>query len=597
MSGRGSRVRFPAASEVGELAAPVPAIGPIVFTRTFGGVGRTVDLSDLPCPKLVRPLAAALASIGGDEGTVRTWSPGFAQLVAQLRAFITFAAAVLGQPGAGLAEVTPQLMDGFEAELAKRFGAGGMQVGVFMRTVVRLMRMAGEQDPRALPVSLQARLCYSASEPCVKSSPLDAYPLPALDAINAAALADVRAIAGRIDAGRRAAAGGSDPRVAGWSARQNVLWHVQARGPLTAGQMAGLRLDRHRHGGMRELNTALFIGPHDLVPFAVAVICATGLEPECVKGLRAECLSSPGRGFASLAYDKKRAHTRTAKTMRVRDGGPSSAGGLIRLAARLTGPARQATGSQHLWVGACDEGLSEFFSAGHQMNTQVLAWMARHRLGELIDYGGGPVRLDLRRLRKSVKSRQYLASGGVLDDFTSGHSKSVAAAHYADIGAHREIHEQAVEAGLRQALEVALPPPVVLPAGTPPPEPATPAQIQAAASADTDVFLASCTGFDNSPFARDAGKPCPVPMWGCLECPNAVFTDRHLPSLVDFGAFLDRQRETLTQPVWNARYGLAHQRLTTGVLSAFPQSQLDLARSAAHDGPATLPAQFLEQLT
>ena len=33
--------------------------------------------------------------------------------------------------------------------------------------------------------------------------------------------------------------------------------------------------------------------------------------------------------------------------------------------------------------------------------------------------------------------------------------------------------------------------------------------------------------------------------WGCLECPNAVFTERHLPSLTAFAAFLEDQRGEL----------------------------------------------------
>ena len=74
---RGRKVRFDAAGGAGEPPEPVPAIGPVVFTVVFGGTGKVVDLSDLPCPRLVRPLAAALASISGDHGTVRTCRPGF----------------------------------------------------------------------------------------------------------------------------------------------------------------------------------------------------------------------------------------------------------------------------------------------------------------------------------------------------------------------------------------------------------------------------------------------------------------------------------------------------------------------------------------
>ena len=145
--------------------------------------------------------------------------------------------------------------------------------------------------------------------------------------------------------------------------------------------------------------------------------------------------------------------------MRVRGGNAVTPAGLIQLAIRLTQPARDHAASTALWVGAGDDGLRAYFDQGHQMNTQVQAWMARHRLDQQTDYGGGQVRLDLRRLRKTVKSGKYLAAGGVLDDFTAGHSRPVAASRYASIGAHREIHERAVEAGLEQALAVALPPP------------------------------------------------------------------------------------------------------------------------------------------
>src|SRR6266446_3777084 len=128
-------------------------------------------------------------------------------------------------------------------------------------------------------------------------------------------------------AGRALAATGSDPGQAGWSDRRNVLWHIAANGPLAAAQ----QLQDRRHvvrcapGGIEGFNTQVFLGPPDMVPFLVALICVTGLEPECAKGLKAGCLSSPARGFVTLAYDKKRAHVGTRKTMRVRDGGANSA--------------------------------------------------------------------------------------------------------------------------------------------------------------------------------------------------------------------------------------------------------------------------------
>ena len=455
-------------------------------------------------------------------------------------------------------------------------------VGVYLATVVRLMRLAAQDGSSALSVELQARLSYAATERCEPSVPLDAYPLPVLAAVRDAALADVRSITARLDAGRALAATGHDPQAAGWHARENVLWHVLEHGPLTASRMRELGWHGNRHGGARELNDDLFLGVNDLVPFLVAVICLTGLEPECAKGLRGDCLSSPSGGFWTLAYDKPRAHTGTGKTMRVRGGNAVTPAGLIQLAIRLTHRPGTPSAAPRCGSAAGDDGLRAYFDQGHQMNTQVQAWMIRHQLDQLTDYGGGRVRLDLRRLRKTVKSGKYLAAGGVLDDFTAGHSRPVAASRYANIGAHREIHERAVEAGLEQALAVALPPPAVIPRGTEPPGMLTSAQLRRS----PERPAATCSSprapsFNDSPFARKPGGPCPVAVWGCLECPNAVFADRHLPSLVAFAGFLQDQREVLSETEWAARYGLSWQRLADGVFPAFPPEQLEAARTTA----------------
>ncbi|MGH9065190.1 MAG: hypothetical protein ACRD0L_14710 [Acidimicrobiales bacterium] len=602
-------MRFPTAGEVLEPIPPVPTVGPVVFTLRFRGIERAFDCSDLPCPKLVRPLASALASIGGDEATVRTLSPDFAQMVRHLGELIRFvdAHAGAGAGGAerfGLGDLSPAILDAFEADLVARYGTMGKRVQVFMATAVRLLRLAGEADPEALSAPMQARLGYSTTLARHYGTPLDAYPIPVLEATQQAALGDVRAIRERIDAGRARAATGADPAGAGWSARENALWHLTHHGPLPPEQFRALHKLRCAPGGIGALNAEVFLTTADLVAFLVALICSSGLEPDCAKGLRAECLSSPSGGFVTLGYQKRRAHARTAKAMRVRDGGLMTPGGLIRLATRLTDPARQAISTDALWVGVGDGGLRAFFDTGYEMTHQVQVWAGRHRLADLVDRDGQGVRLDLRRLRKTVKSAAYLRSGGVLDDFATGHTKQVAASRYADIDAHAELHDQAVEAGLRQALETALSPPVVATgAGTALPVPGATAlplnsaQAQAAATAAQDVFLAACSGFYDSPFARSPGAACPVAVWGCLECPNAVFTERHLPSLTSFARFLDDQRDELAGPEWRARYGLAHDRLTTGVLPAFSPDQLGQAGApSAADAASSLPARLLEAL-
>jgi hypothetical protein len=556
---RGRKVRFEAADGGTEPAETVTAIGPVVFTVVFGGSPVTTDLSDLPCPRLVRPLASALASISGDHGTVRTLSPDFRQKVRHLREFTCFAAGRLDTAhggAAGLGDLTAELLEDFEAGLISRYGTASTHVHGFMATVIRLVKLAEQAAPGTLTVAVQARLSYSTSLPARRGRPLNAYPVPVLEAIQHAALDDTRMI-------REHAAAGHD------SGRPVHLTAAQS------------------------------------VPLLVALICLTGLEPECAKGLRAGCLSSPSAsGFVTLAYTKKRAHARTSKTMRVRTGGITTPAGLISLVIRLTAQARQAAGGDALWTGAGHDGLRAWFDTGYELTSHLRAWAARHGLDQLDDYGGGKVRLDLRRLRKSVKSRRYLHTGGILDDFTAGHTKAVAARHYAGIDAHNDVHDRAVEDGLVQALHAALPDPVTAtpdgePAGLPggPVSLLTPAQQHAAASGEQDVFLASCSGFHASPFARTPGEGCPVAAWGCLECPNAVFTERHLPSLTAFAAFTEAQREELDSAQWQARYGTAHHRLTTGIFPAFTPAQHAAARHGSASSVAGLPARLLEILT
>lgn len=583
----------------------MPTIGPLVLSLIFDGRQRRVDLSDLPCPRLVRALARELAGIGGQDGTVREWD-GFRQMVRHLRAFVEFAAvAEPGRPGElGVDDLEPELLDAWEAKLVADYSPDSGEPHVAMRTVVRLLRLAGQARPDMLSVHMQARVAFAtrtAFQP--RQQPLDAYPLPVLEAIQAAALADVRTIRDRITNGERLAAAGAHPQAAGWARLENVLWHIARHGPLTR-EHRRVRAVRSRPGGLGAFNAHLFLTAADLVPFIVLLICQTGLEPECAKGLRADCLVNPARGFVSLAYVKKRARNASHKTIRVSDGGALHfPGGLIRLALRLTARGRRVADTDALWTDVRRDGVHASFGTAGSFGRRCAEWTAQHGLDKLTDRGGVPVRLDLRRLRKTYKSRQYLQAAGVLDDFTTGHSKQVAAAHYADIDAHRELHEQAIEAGLSQALEVALPPPVVVDEqGRQLGDEAavlTPAQVSAALSEQSDVFLASCTDFYASPFARRKGDGCPVAIWGCLECPNAVYTTRHLPSLLSFTDFLHAQREDLSEAEWRARYGLAFDRITTGITPKFTTEQITTARliAEANGDQARVPAQILEHTT
>src|SRR5260370_645581 len=78
--------------------------------------------------------------------------------------------------------------------LTSRYGPRGSQVQRSMAPVIRLLKLAGQADPGALPAAVQARLRYTAPLPARRGRPLSAYPMPVLEAIQRAALADARLI-------------------------------------------------------------------------------------------------------------------------------------------------------------------------------------------------------------------------------------------------------------------------------------------------------------------------------------------------------------------------------------------------------------------
>ena len=105
---------------------------------------------------------------------------------------------------------------------------------------------------------------------------------------------------------------------------------------------------------------------------------------------------------------------------------------------------------------------------------------------------------------------------------------------------------------------------------------------------DQDVWLARCGGFYESPFA-EAGNPCPTPFWGCLECENAVITERKLPALIAFQSFMADQRAALNADEWSIKFGRPWHRITNQILPAFAPPTVEAARSQIEgEGPTLL---------
>lgn len=601
------RTRFTSATPAPAPADPVPVLGPVVFRVRFGEAEEHVDLSDLPCPRLARALGQAIVAVTPPKAVVgnRVVS-NFRSLVVRVRDFLRFAVAVMPERGEDidLDDLDSGLVDAYEERLTDHYGPSSGSASVAMWQIVRLLRQVNQAHPGRFDVDLRSRIAYSMSERRATGKPLDAYPVPVFEAFETAARAEVARIRDRILAGERLAAAGRNPEIHGWGRLENILWFINEHGPLTAAyrNIRGVAAN----GYVRGVNSHLYLSRRDLLSFHVLLACQTGMEPEAIKDLKVGCLTNAARGFVSVQYYKRRAGGDPHKSMRIRDGGNlRSPGGVLRLAMRLTKRARELGEYDDLWVSiSCATN-----ALGPASGARVLlsAWdrgrfLVEHGFDAMHDRGGKPVNLDLRRLRKSFKSKQYLQSGGVLPDFAAGHTREVAGRHYADIGAHEEIHDQAVEAGLSEALAVHQRPPVVLDEeggrlddGS---QEVPPEAVRDALSGATDVWLSSCRNFFDSPYSLKKGAACPVPPWVCLECPNAVFTTRHLPAVLSVLGTIEAQREEFSTAEWTARFAVAHERITKGVLARFSALQIATAQAIAEaDGPRlALPASFLETL-
>jgi hypothetical protein len=618
----GRRGRFAVFADEPPNAAQLrlPEAGRLVFSLTLKGVAGRIDATGWPCPRLARTFNEVL--VREATGKDLSWH-SVKSIRTSLARFVRMIARVVGAD-ADVADLEAFHVDLFEKELLAEGQAaphtgprrtdGSGNAAVKISHVVRVLRLLHDADPAGFDAELAERIKYTTVASRRATKPVDAYPPAVFEAIKNAATADIRAIQRRILAGEELTTTGSDPRrkmpgqrgrmISGWNHVNNVLWFIDTFGPVGVDVIGATLRSKAKLGGLQDLHARIYLTVTDVVPFLVLLICLTGLEPECAKTLRRDCLSSPARGYVSLRYVKRRSGgSEAVETMRIADGGGlHHPGGLIRLALRLTERARRHTGWDTLWVTYGYRGLARPFhgvNSGHA-RTQIEEWQRRHGLDKLTDTSGEPVRLDLRRLRKTYKSQQYLKATGILADFAQGHSARVAASHYADIPIHDDVHDQAVQAGLREALAAALPHPTVVDddgtvLSNPEGEELPPATVDAALSGESDVFLASCRDFHDTPFASK-GRPCPVPLWGCVECPNAVFTTRHLPQLLTFLDFIETQREELPAGEWIARYATAWERIVHGVRDKFRPDQITTARAIAEADRARLilPPQFFE---
>ncbi|MFB0627598.1 hypothetical protein [Streptomyces sp. AB3(2024)] len=594
-----------------EAAQAGEDISPLAFRVPFPDRPSTlVDLTDAKCLLLARELAETIRSMArvgrriASPGTVQA----YVQVARSLDAF--FAGRVENAATWTTGQITPQDLNDFETWLYETMPTP--RTGYAMLTqAMTLLREIRDARPESLNPALHDRLMFVGLRPRPHfGNKVDAYPPQVAEALREACRSHIREAVRRLATEADASvAAGEDPLTGGWGRWENLLWHLDRHGPISGRE---LMAHRTRQAGMgpspwegkqQELHAAVFPSSEDLASLYLLLILSTGLEPESALELSVDCLKNPTRGYVEIEYIKRRRHGTEVNRMRVRDGGAGTPGGLIRLALRLTRRARAHAWNESktaLWIYWHPNAARIRGGARHfRPRSAAIAFCERY---DLRDEHGERLTVHLRRLRKTYKAEFYRVTKGQLPLLARGHSKEVAAAHYADIPALRPLHEAAVADGLSHALEEAVQLRVI-----PPQREAELKQDTAAAAkelevepgdarklldGEMDLWLSSCRDFFDSPFGT-TGQACPVPFWSCLDCSNAVITSRKLPAVLAYLDHLEDQRQAMPANAFALAHGRTRQRILTQILPAFPEPVLAAARAIAE---ATRPLENLPPL-
>ena len=533
MSGRprkGRQVAFSREDGNAVSPDPDPVIGLRFTISAQNGGEALIDFTALRPRRLALAAGRALrhlAAPGGPLGA-RSTVKAFAVTIPKFFAYL----ADTGELVAGIETLRARHVDGFEGWLEAR-GLTRIHLFTVLVKIVGVLRQVAIDSPGEVSSDLRDRLRYISAKPFQRSRPRDAYSPFVARQLRDAARDDVTAVLRRLQQARPLV---PDPVLSGMEAVVHAV--IEERGLLRTDQFAYKNLYSARarrglptHQLGDELNGRHHLTRNDIVPFLVLLALETGLEIECCKALMVDCLQNATNGTVEITYLKRRARGAEHKRLRVRNGGPTTPGGLIRRLIEVTARARKHHPSQCLWV-YCGAGT---FAAGIRHPQELVdSWTRRH---DIIDDDRRPLRLLLSRLRKTHKALWYLKTEGHMARFAVGHTPEVAARHYADVPALRSLHEATVADAFREAVNSARAP-IVLTAEQEAAWRTGPTQVSAIPQGcdpialldgEQDVWLAGCAGFYASPHGS-AGDPCPIPFWGCLECSNAVITTRIVTS-------------------------------------------------------------------
>jgi hypothetical protein len=569
-----------------DAAGKVTMIGRRRFTVLLpDGTQTLVDLTGWPRPQLATAFGQVLQEdwrLGGAPSR----SAAVKRQIRELRRFFRFLD-TQAEPVEVVEAITPAVIDRYEVWL-ERNGSGRIRQRHLLARLIGLLRLIAERNPARLSPATVQRLTYLGHGACGRSQPRDAYGGAVATMLRWAAREQILIAAARI-----APEGALPPPLAGMDKPTvQPLFEAVRAAVSESGWIA--RTDarygrlyktcRQQHVRTSNLSEDLHGGFHliaaDIIAFLVLLSLETGLEIECLKDLNADCLKNPSKGTVEIEYCKRRARGAEWKRLRVRDGGSSTPGGLLRLALRLSARARRHAETDRVWVYCTSFGLITPKDLRHPTKR----FIKRHGI---VDDKGNALHVVLSRLRKTQKAEWYVKTNGQMEQFAVGHTPEIAANHYADIPALRHVHEQAVADGLQDALDAALKPRLI------------PLEEEEAIRADPTMSDLSAIPeevvafLDGSQSAvgelyrllrqpvRDQGQSVSGPVLGCLECRNAVITSRKLPALIAFADFMIAQRAELMASDWAVKFGRAYKRITEQILPSFPEAVVAASRVIA----------------
>ncbi len=574
------------------------AISPSDGLETVTGLRFTIDTQDggkvlidyahLAPRWLAIAFGRALRRLAGLGGrlTVRSTVTSYARILPMFLAYLVDTKCECDAPD----RLGADHIDGFEAWLAAK-GKSDIHLLFILTKIIVALREVASEGAVTFCQQLRDRLAYVTLRPIPPSRPRDAYSPYIARQLRDAVRADIMRIVQRL----------RDPkpmnsRIELLALEKEIHTHIEAKGVVlhTDPKYDVLKDARRIHGLSSErlchqLHERHYLTSHDVIPLIVFLALETGLEPECCKSLTVDCLRNPVSGTVEIAYIKRRARGAEHKTLRVRDAGPRTPGGLIRNVISWTAAARKHRPTDCLWL---YYGLGGLKSEVNHPHHRIDAWTAQH---DIRDDDGRPFHLALSRLRKTHKALWYLKTEGHMTRFAVGHTKEVAARHYANVPALLPLHESTVADAFTEAVTSALSSTVLTPEQEDTWRNDPVAALEAApAGCDPislldgkqDIWLASCGGFFSSPYA-EPGSPCSMPFWGCLECSNAVITVRKLPAILSFLAFLEDQRLSLSASHWAAKFATAHARITMQILPAFGAVAVEEARRVLASQPVS----------